>query len=143
MLPKGLSNHTKFATYFFNMGLTLPPFLNNVKKKCGSGRGGHPLWQEYSEQGNRTQKLSKILSLLPTRYARTEYSRLDSGEGCSISVNDSTQVFYHNYHQYCFFKFLSLMMTMTYFQTMQQLLQAGADVNAGDAYRWISNPESS
>ena len=34
MLPKGLSNHTKFATYFLNMGLTPPPFLNNVKKNA-------------------------------------------------------------------------------------------------------------
>ena len=43
MLPKGLYNHTKFATYFLNMGLILPPLLNNVKKNCGSGEGGHPL----------------------------------------------------------------------------------------------------
>ena len=43
MLPKGLYNHTKFATYFLNMGLTPPPLLNNVQKKCGSGGGWLPL----------------------------------------------------------------------------------------------------
>ena len=33
MLPKGLYNHTKFATYFLNMGLTpLPPFEQCSKK---------------------------------------------------------------------------------------------------------------
>ena len=32
MLPKGLYNHTKFATYFLNMGLTPPPFEQCSKK---------------------------------------------------------------------------------------------------------------
>ena len=43
MLPKGLSNHTKFATYFLNMGLTPPPpFLKNFKKNADLVEGGTP-----------------------------------------------------------------------------------------------------
>ena len=48
-----------------------------------------------NDAGNLSRRgfVKNLIFAAPSRYARTDYARVDLGGGCSTSVKNSTQVF--------------------------------------------------